>query len=485
MNALSFNTGRYLIALLFLACVIGASSDTFAQREYDIEKPRQRSASERVIIRTKAVQPTKGVLAVLLNPIPVIKGQVVVKNAAGKIIASQDEVDDGQAEFQLQRGKVYQVEANFAGYLSATGKSKPLGPSGIVRLNAVAQFAALRLNGLPASAQILIDGNQRATVDKSGVVTINDLSPGTHTLLIRHPEHNDYTDQLTDLQAGAVSTYLRVPLERVAKLTIRCLPNATVLIDGELKGKVRDDGSVRIDYRLDQAAEHTIRVELLGYQTWLKKEMLAPGPRTIEVKLDPVITSAGFSDFFDNLSLWNAPSSWKIITDARNKKLEVRGESLGALSDKTYRDFGAIFKIWLSDGKGATWAVRADEEGRNYYLFHLAGPASTTHTPRKFYTYLVKDGGAPIEVSTPVPVLIDLNQKDSYTVRVLIEGHTIKQWIEVDQSGDRSDLGIWTDTTTTKDKFLYGSFGFRSLAGEVFTVDDLHLSLDLKPFKEQ
>jgi hypothetical protein len=480
MNVFGLNIGRKLISLFYFICLFALSPNAFGQREYSVERPRDRSATERVTIRTKAAQPSKGVLAVVLTP--VINGQVVVKDSAGRVLAKQGAGELGQAEFQLRRGKVYQVEATFPGFLSASGKSRPLKTNEILRLTLTPQFATLKLQRLPADAQIFLDDQLRATVDQTGEVTIGEIHPGDHSLLIRHPEHNDYLDRLEKLEAGVVYTYGRAPLERVAKLTIQGPPNATVLIDGAVQGKIKDDGIVRIDYRLDQASEHSISVELLGYQTWSKREMLAPGPRTIAVKLDPIPTSAGVSDFFDNLSLWNAAPSWRIVSDARNKRLEVRGEQLGILADKTYRNFTANFKIWLTDGKGATWAVRVDQEGRNYYLFHLAGPNATSHAPKKFYTYLVRDGAAPIEVSTPIPVLVDLNLKDSYTVTVEVrEDHIIQHKIANDQKVEESDLGIWTDTTSTKDKFLYGAFGFRSLSGEIFTVDDLNL----EPAKEQ
>lgn len=438
-----------------------------------VTKPRERPTTESVVIKTKPAQPSKGVLAVVLTPI--INGQVLVKNSSGRILAKQEAGESGQAEFQLQRGKVYQVEVTFPGFLSASGKSRPLKTSEILRLTLTPQFATLKLQRLPANAQIFVDDQLQATVDQTGDVTIGEIKPGDHSLLIRHPEYNDYLDRLEKLEAGGVYTYGRVPLERVAKLTIQGPPNATVLIDGAVQGKIKGDGIVRIDYRLDQASEHSVSVELLGYQTWSKRELLVPGPRTINVALDPIITSAGLSDFFDNLSHWNAPPSWKIIPDGRNNKLEVRDEQIGALSDKTYRDFRAVFTIWLKDGKGATWAVRADKEGRNYYLFHLAGPSSTTHTPKKFYTYLVKDGAAPVEVDTPIPLLVDLNQKDPYTIKVEVNGYAVAHYITSEQSGEETTLGAWTDTSATKDKFLYGSFGFRSLSGEVFTVDDLHI----------
>jgi hypothetical protein len=471
-------------ALLWLIfCFLTAAPTAPAQREYTVIKPRSRSATETVTLNRKASQPTRGLLAVFLDP--VVPGKVVITDPKGRVLDQADADADGQAIFELRRGQTYQVKASFPGYTNAERKSGILKASASVRLQLKAQFAKLELPGLPAGAQIFIDDKPRATA-KESLVVLDNLEPGPHSLLVRHPEYNDYRVDLGDLEAGSAVSFfpLSTILIKVAKLTVQGPPGATVLIDGAVQGKVRDDGTVRIDYQLDRAAEHTITVELLGYQTWSKNELLAPGPRAITVKLDPVVTSAGLSDFFDNLSLWNAPSSWKIVGDARNKKLEVRGERLGTLRDKTYRDFVASFKIWLSDGKGATWAVRADKDGRNCYLFHLAGPNSTTHTPKRFYTYLVKDGEAPVEVSTPIPVLVDLNQTDSYSITVIVRDHTVKHIVANDQKVEESE-GIWTDTTATKDKFLYGSFGFRALRGEVFTVDDLTLSLNLEPFKER
>lgn len=483
MNAFYLQVVSRLSIWTFII-LIAFSAPAFAQREYTVVKPRERSATERVTIRTKAAQASKGILAVILQP--VFPGQtVVVKDSTGKVIGKQEGIQDGQAEFQLQRGKVYQVEASHPGYLSATGKSKALKSTEIIRLRLVPQFVSFNLGGLPSGAQVFIDDKLKATVDQNGLVSIGEIEPGKHVLRISHPEYNDYKDYLNneELEAGVEVNYSRIPLTRVAKLLIQGPAGATVLINGAVQGRIQENGSVRIDYELEQASERTISVEQLGYQTWTRTETLTPGPHTITVNLDPIVTSAGVSDFFDSLSQWKAPATWELVTEGRNKKLRVHGKELGVLKDKTYRDIlgGLNFTIWLEDGKGATWAVRVDKDGRNYYLFHLAGPNSTTHTPKRLYTYLVRDGGAPVEVSTPIPVLTDLNTKASYTINIEVAGYTVTQWITSNETGDKGDLGIWTDTTATKDKFLYGTFGFCSLAGEVFTVDDFNL----EPNKQQ
>ena len=440
-----------------------------------VEKPRERSSADRVVIKTVPAQPSKGVLAVVLDPI--VNGQVTVKDSTGRIISKLEADKDGQAEIQLARNKTYLVEASYPGFLGATGKSKPLKNSEVIRLRLTPQFAKLVLNGLPPNAQVLIDDQSRATADRIGVATINDLKPGDHSLIVRHPEYNDYVDSLKGLEAGATANW-RISPVRVAKLTIQGTPGATVMIDGAMQGKIQPDGTVRIDYELERTVERTISVELPGYQTWTKTELLSPGPKTIEAKLNPIVTSAGESDFFTaSLALWKAPKSWELVTVGNNKRLRVKGEELGLLKDKVYRDIDkeSNFTIWLEDGKGATWAVKADPEGRSYYLFHLSGPKSTALTPKKFYTYAVIDGGAPVEVSTPFPVLMELDMKSSYLINIEISGDRFLHWITSNETGERVELGAWTNTTPTKDRFLYGTFGFRSLYGEIFAVDDFSL----------
>ncbi len=471
---LAYSTG------CFLLCLPALSSAVFAQRRPTIIEPRARTDSGSVK-PVKAAPPTKGVLIVLFDP--EVAGRITVETLSGKLVEEATADESGQAQFVLKLGQTYRVKGSAPGFVSDERKSKILKKTDTVLLKLTAKSATLTLVDLPAGAQVFLDSQPqpRATAEKSGTITITDIEAGRHRVIIKHPEYRDFQNDLPELRAGATMIY-PVSLDKVAKLTVQSAPGAIILIDGAMQGRIQADGKVAIDFELSQISEHTISVELPGYQTWSKRELLAPGPRTIIVKLDPIVTSTGVSDFFDTLSLWNAPSSWKIVGDSRIKKLEVRGEQLGVLRDKTYRDFQANFTIWLGDGKGATWAIRTDEEGRNYYLFHLAGPNSTTHTPKRFYTYLVRDGGAPIEVSTPVPVLVDLNQRDSFTVTVEVRGYTIRHNIVANsQRVEESDLGIWTDTTATKDRFLYGSFGFRALSGEIFAVDDLNL----EPIKEQ
>src|SRR5215475_8680661 len=198
-----------------------------------VAKPRERSTTAPIIIVNKPVQPSKGVLAVVLSRY--LNAQVVVKDLSGRVLDQKDAGEQGQAEFQLRRGKVYQVEASHPGYQSVSNKSRPLGASDVVRLELIPQHASLKFRNLPAGAQILIDDTQRATAETTGEVTITGLVPGNHSLAIRHP---DYNDTLPELAAGDVVSYVKIPLTRVAKLTIIGPPDATILIDGSLEGKI-------------------------------------------------------------------------------------------------------------------------------------------------------------------------------------------------------------------------------------------------------
>lgn len=472
----SFTT-RISSSIVLLGCLLSFSALASAQRRPTIIEPKARTESIPVKA-IKAAPPTKGTLIVLFSL--EVPGKITIETLAGKLVEEGATDETGQAQFFLKRGQSYRVKGSAPGFIGDQKQTKAVRGTETILLNLTAKSATVNLVDLPSGAQVLIDNQPQPAVDKSGALTITDLPPGKHKLSIKHPEYRDFQGELPELKAGTTMIY-PVALDKVAKLTILGLSGARVLIDGAFQGTIQADGKVLIDYQIDQISERTIAVELIGYQTWSKRELLTPGPRTVTVSLDPVITPAGVTDFFDTLSLWLAPPTWKVLAEGNNRRLQVKGEQLGTLADKTYRDFRGNFTVWLEDGKGATWAVRADKEGRNYYLFHLAGPKSTSHTPKRFYTYLVKDGGPPVEVSTPVPVLVDLTQPGSYTISITVESHTIKHSIVGNHKVEESDLGIWTDTTTTKDRFLYGSFGFRSLSGEIFQVDDLNL----EPIKEK
>ncbi len=464
-------SGRW--ALLGLAVVLSTIT-ALAQggRELPIEKPRERSSTEAPKLRPPTRQaPNTSTVFVLLNPI--VPGQVTVKTATGKMV-KQGEADlEGQATFSLPRGQSYQIEASSPGFSSGSAVIKPTSASSIVRINLNAQSRILRLENLPTAAEVLIDNKPVPVKLIAGITTIAGVTPSKHKLVVRHPEFNEYkTDiDLSRLGIGESMTF-QLTLEKVAKLTIQSIAGAEVMIDGAMQGRVPGNGTITIEFPITQVAEHVISAEKPGYIAKSLRERLSAGPRTLILDLEPFANPEGASDGYDNLNQWSAPATWKTVANAANRTLQISGPKLGLLKDRVYKDFQAVFTIWLPEGRGATWAVRADATGQNYYLFHLSGPRSTTHIPNRFYSYIVKSGSQPVEVNTPTPLVVDLNSTSSFLIHVVARGYTIEHSITSNETGEKVTLGLYTDSSPTKDKFLYGLFGFRSLAGEMFIVDD-------------
>jgi hypothetical protein len=458
-----------------------AARDAVAQvKELPIEKPKERTTTETVRVRTQPRQqtPTTGVLVVLLNPI--VPGKVVVRNEAGKVLKQGDADREGQAEFLLERNKQYKVEATSPGYSSGVVTSNRLTGQTIVRVPLNAKSRVLRLASLPQGAVVLIDTKQVTTTLAGGVATVEGVTPARHSLLVRHPEYNDY---IVDIDFSGVgigeAALLYVTPERASKLTINSNPGATILIDGSFRGRVPASGKLEVSLALVQASDHSITSELTGYVSKTVRERLAPGPRVIDLPLERIAEAVGVSDGFDELSLWSHPPTWKVITEGDKRRVQVAGTAIGLLKGKDFRDFDAVFTFWMLEDKGVTWALKADSTGKNYYLFHLSGPKSTNPLPKRFFTFVVRDG-AVVSSNTPTPFSFTFTPGTSYTINISVRGYRIEHSITSNETGEKSLLGQFTDTSATKDSFLFGQFGFRAYSTEVFLIDDL----TIEPAKE-
>ncbi|MBX3277012.1 MAG: carboxypeptidase regulatory-like domain-containing protein [Acidobacteria bacterium] len=471
---------------VFALCVLALTANAGGQAPFRelpierIEKPRERSKNDSLRVKAPVNQPpSTAQLAVLLDPI--VRGQVYIKDPAGRIIRHMEADSDGQAIFTLPRGQTYSIEAEYPGYSGERIISKLSKSQIVARYKLTAESRSLRLPTLPPDAEVFIDDSPVELSSISGVPTIADVPEGRHTLKIRHPEYSEFIAPIdfSGIAVGESSTVF-IRLEKTARVTLLSTPGANVFLDGELKGQMPEDGRLRFDVPVQEPAEHLILIEMLGYEPRTVRKILAPGENSIESMLEPVVTSDGTSDFFDDLTHWAAPETWEILREGNNRRLRISGSATGWMRGKIYRDLLINFALWMPDGRGATWAVRADEKGRNYYLFHLSGPNSTTHIPNRFYTYIVRDGGRPEQVDTPTPVLDTPDDKTSYTVEISIRGHKIEHTMESNETGERTTLGSFTDSSLTRDERAFGTFGFLSLAGETFIVDDLHLD----PIKE-
>jgi len=443
-----------------------------AQRELPIEKPKERVVSDPVKPKTQVRQaPTTGLLIVLLNPI--VEGKVTVKSETGKVIKEVEADNEGQAEFVLPRNKHYQVEASSPGYSTGASTTREaLGAQAIIRVQLNAQSRILRLANMPANAEVIIDKAPVQTSLVGGIATVADVTPKKHSLVVRHPEYNDFSADIdmSRVGLGETATIYLTP-ERAAKLTIASVPGATIMIDGSFRGRIPQTGKLDVSVPLQQASDHSVTAEMTGYQSKTVRERFSPGPRAVDLPLERIAEAVGASDGFDDLNLWAYPPAWRTVTEANNRRLQVSGPQVGILKNKVYRDFDAVFTFWMPDSKGVTWVLRADSTGKNYYMFHLSGPKSTNPLPNRFYTYLVRDGN-PESLNTPTPLVFDFTPNTSYTINVSVRGHRIEHSITSNESGEKVVLGQFTDTSAAKDTMLYGHFGFRALGNEVFLIDD-------------
>jgi hypothetical protein len=188
--------------------------------------------------------------------------------------------------------------------------------------------------------------------------------------------------------------------------------------------------------------------------------------------LEPFANPEGSTDGFDSLNQWSAPPTWKVLPSANNRTLQVSGTKVGVLKDKVYKDFQAVFTLWIPAAKER----RGDESrrgGDKLYLFHLSGPKAAAPFIPKPFLYLCGTGRKePVEVNQPTPLVVDLNSTSSFLIHIVAHGYEIEHSITSNETGEKVTLGHYTDSSATKDKFLYGLFGFRSFLGETFVVDD-------------
>ena len=91
------------MGLALLLSILTLTGEMSGQRRYTIEKPKERSVSETVRVRTTSRQPNaRGLLVVLVEPI--LPGSVTVRGLDGRELGRADaDQENGQAEFSLPR----------------------------------------------------------------------------------------------------------------------------------------------------------------------------------------------------------------------------------------------------------------------------------------------------------------------------------------------------------------------------------------------
>jgi hypothetical protein len=133
-----------------------------------------------------------------------------------------------------------------------------------------------------------------------------------------------------------------------------------------------------------------------------------------------------------------------------------------------YRDFEMHFHLQLTNAGGAAWAVRV-KDANNYYLFYLSGPGGIF--PNRFNTYIVRNNEFdPSKPARSDNVIARLVAGGQYDIHIKARGSEIEHTITPAETGKAENLGFFDDPNST---FRYGGIGFRTVASEKFSVDEL------------
>lgn len=344
------------------------------------------------------------------------------------------------------------------------------GGSEVVRAALVSKYGLVRIGPAIDGAKLFID-DQQMPPDKvefekaSNTVKVDNVIPGDHKITYQHP---DYVPLERRFKISPSSEYLWTfkPEPATVELTIQSDPDALVYIDDEPKGKIPADGILKLtDTRL---GTHVVKVIKEDHEEYTeKREFNYHQPARIEKELAPLPTSAEFSDDFDIPK----PNLWTARSGAAFKGGRLQLENATALctpTDIRYRDFEMSFHLILGNAAGAAWAVRV-RDSSSYYLFFLSGPEG--RFPNRFNTYIVRNNEFdPDKHFLSNPIIVRLVAGGQYDIHIIATRNRIEHQIIPADTGKAVNLGFFEDPNST---FLLGGIGFRTVASERFSIDEL------------
>lgn len=341
----------------------------------------------------------------------------------------------------------------------------------VVRAALLSKYGLVRIGPVLDGAKIFIDDQpapaSSVQLDKdSNTVRIDNLRPGDHKISYQHPDYVPL-ERLFKISPSVEYLWTYNPEPATVELTIQSDPDTALYVDGEPKGKTTADGVLkRSDIRIGQHEIKLVKEDFEEYVSKLKFEFRKKV--RVEQRLVPLPTSAEFSDDFDvpKPDQWTLPASGASFKSSR---LELQNAKGVAFPTKVrYRDFEMNFHLELKNAGGAAWAVRVKDSG-NYYLFYLSGPGGLV--PNRFFTYIVRNNEFdPAKPARSDPIIAKLVAGGQYDIHIKAAGSRIEHQITPADTGRRENLGFFDDPNNT---FRYGGIGFRTVASEKFSIDEL------------
>lgn len=419
----------------------------------------------------KAKLPTNGVLFVITDP---PDAKVVIKDARG-IVRANHQAKDGEFRAELPRGR-YLVEVSASGYEAASAKGpvdiKPP-QANIVQIELTPLTGSLVIGPVVSEALILLNGKKpeafgaKINIKKNeNQIEIENVPKGSYTIHIEQPNYLPLDRVNVRVEGGSVTTYTPVFREAVAELEVITDSSTKVYLDNMQIGETSPEGRLRWpNVKIGTHEIHLVRDDCEDYKETFVFEA---GKRVVlEKKLTPKATSAAFTDDFAiGMGKWTAPPTG---FSRKAGRLEVANATTVAFATGyNYRDFYMTFYLKMVNDGGAAWAVRVKDTS-NYYLFYLSGPGGLF--PKRFNAYIVRDNK--FDPQNPIvsfSVLPEIKAGGEYTIEINASGSEITHKITPAATGVTENLGVFKDPNNL---FTIGSIGFRSVASEVFSVDDI------------
>jgi hypothetical protein len=457
-------TAITLAFLLPLApSVLGQVRPTIMNPGEASETPKQPPRVDRSRVGpTKASKPSFSVLIVLTEP----------KTAEIRIDSRPaGKSQDGRFTKELPPRKRYKISVS-AGpdYLEyeEVVTLKPREPA-IVEAPLTPRYGTIRI--FPAREGVnLLDNDQpvptvKRTVDNDQRIVIGRITPGDHKITYDLPGYVLYQRSF-NVTPGSEHTWNFEPERAVTELTVVTEPGTTVYVDNKQAGNTPANG--RLAY-IAELGSHQVKLVKEDFEEYSELiEFKYRKPVTVDKRLVPLPTSAEFSDDFDfaKPDLWTLPRSGISFKEGRMQLDNAK--TLASPTNIRYRNFEMGFLLRLGNGGGAVWAIRVKDSG-NYYLFYLSGPDGMP--PNRFNTYIVRNNEFDLAKPVRSDNLIErLTPGGQYQIVIKATGNKIEHEITPANTGKTTKLGFFEDKDST---FLLGGIGFRTVASEKFSIDDL------------
>jgi hypothetical protein len=146
-------------------------------------------------------------------------------------------------------------------------------------------LASLVITGATPLAQVLLDGKPLGAIQQDGSFKVSSVKPGLHTIAVQKDLFKPKELERQFAAGGSVhlsatdvaleSAAPAAPSLAPAKLIVRAVPGAQVILDGRASGQAGSDG--RLEIAPAPGGDHTLEVVASPYANFKQKVTLLPG----------------------------------------------------------------------------------------------------------------------------------------------------------------------------------------------------------------